>query len=189
MASAGTARDACARRVVPSLPSTLLPPLLASHAISIPLPPVPLPHLPRRPPPKSSPRRPTPPTVLLYTTATVAVADAFSSRPEPRRRDAMPPPNSPPFSSCLPPRLLPNLSSCSMRTVTAASAASMTSLAESHDRRPLHYAVLGAGLAGLSVAWHLLKHSPKDSRVSVDVYDKNGIGAGASGVSGGLLHP
>jgi hypothetical protein len=77
--------------------------------------------------------------------------------------------------------------------------------------------VLGAGFAGLSVAWHLLKvlscfsvlaffhcqrqhrlkptdavwlqHSPKDSRVSVDVYDENGVGGGASGVSGGLLHP
>lgn len=34
-----------------------------------------------------------------------------------------------------------------------------------------------------------LQHSPKDSRVSVDVYDENGVGGGASGVSGGLLHP
>jgi hypothetical protein len=25
--------------------------------------------------------------------------------------------------------------------------------------------------------------------VSVDVYDENGVGGGASGVSGGLLHP
>ncbi|KAJ8634846.1 hypothetical protein MRB53_009113 [Persea americana] len=53
----------------------------------------------------------------------------------------------------------------------------------------LRYAVLGAGFAGLSVAWHLLKHSPKDARVCVDIYDELGIGGGASGVSGGLLHP
>ncbi|CAH2078698.1 unnamed protein product [Thlaspi arvense] len=51
------------------------------------------------------------------------------------------------------------------------------------------YAVLGAGFAGISVAWHLLNDSPKDLRLSVDVYDEIGIGGGASGVSGGLLHP
>uniref|UniRef100_A0A7N0U5E4 FAD dependent oxidoreductase domain-containing protein n=2 Tax=Kalanchoe fedtschenkoi TaxID=63787 RepID=A0A7N0U5E4_KALFE len=39
--------------------------------------------------------------------------------------------------------------------------------------------------AGLSVAYHLLKHSPKDSRIRVDIYDE----VGASGVSGGLIHP
>jgi glycine/D-amino acid oxidase-like deaminating enzyme len=51
------------------------------------------------------------------------------------------------------------------------------------------YAILGAGFAGISVAWHLLKESPKELRLSVDVYDEVGIGGGASGVSGGLLHP
>ncbi|TVU12317.1 hypothetical protein EJB05_45955, partial [Eragrostis curvula] len=89
----------------------------------------------------------------------------------------------------LPPsRMLPNLTLHSRRTVAAAAAAS-SSLAGGHGRRPLRYAVLGAGFAGLSVAWHLLKHSPRDSRVSVDIYDENGVGGGASGVSGGLLHP
>ncbi|KAH0970235.1 hypothetical protein GBA52_022391 [Prunus armeniaca] len=53
----------------------------------------------------------------------------------------------------------------------------------------VRYAVLGAGFAGLSVAWHLLKQSPKDSRIRIDIYDEVGIGGGASGVSGGLLHP
>ncbi|CAD5319223.1 unnamed protein product [Arabidopsis thaliana] len=57
------------------------------------------------------------------------------------------------------------------------------------NRPPLRYAVLGAGFAGISVAWHLLKESPKELRLSVDVYDEVGIGGGASGVSGGLLHP
>lgn len=51
------------------------------------------------------------------------------------------------------------------------------------------YAVLGAGFAGLSVAWHLLKHCPKESHVCIDVYDEVGIAGGASGASGGLLHP
>ncbi|CAN7118776.1 unnamed protein product [Brassica rapa subsp. narinosa] len=53
----------------------------------------------------------------------------------------------------------------------------------------LRYAVLGAGFAGISVAWHLLKDCPKELSLSVDVYDEVGIGGGASGVSGGLLHP
>ncbi|CAN1166602.1 hypothetical protein LINPERHAP2_LOCUS26787 [Linum perenne] len=56
--------------------------------------------------------------------------------------------------------------------------------------RPVKYAVLGAGFAGLSVAWHLLKQdSPRELNLRVDLYDEAGIGGGASGVSGGLLHP
>ncbi|CAM9002305.1 unnamed protein product [Rhodiola kirilowii] len=51
------------------------------------------------------------------------------------------------------------------------------------------YAVLGAGFAGLSVAYHLLKQSPRDSHVRVDIYDEVGLRGGASGVSGGLIHP
>ncbi|KAL9667058.1 hypothetical protein QQ045_001404 [Rhodiola kirilowii] len=51
------------------------------------------------------------------------------------------------------------------------------------------YAVLGAGFAGLSVAYHLLKQSPRDSHVRVDIYDEVGLGGGDSGVSGGLIHP
>ncbi|KAI7728546.1 hypothetical protein M8C21_001064 [Ambrosia artemisiifolia] len=51
------------------------------------------------------------------------------------------------------------------------------------------YAVLGAGFAGLSVAWHLLERSATDLHVHVDVLDEVGIGGGASGVAGGLLHP
>ncbi|CAL9087318.1 unnamed protein product [Musa acuminata var. zebrina] len=53
----------------------------------------------------------------------------------------------------------------------------------------LRYAILGAGFAGLSVAWHLLKQSSDDSRICIDIYDDAGIGGGASGASGGLLHP
>ncbi|VAI83454.1 unnamed protein product [Triticum turgidum subsp. durum] len=100
----------------------------------------------------------------------------------------MPPPHSTHPSSPLPPRsrLLQSLGSCSRGAVT--SAASSPSPSPPGWPRPLRYAVLGAGFAGLSVAWHLLQ-SPKYSRVSVDVYDENGVGGGASGVSGGLLHP
>lgn len=34
-----------------------------------------------------------------------------------------------------------------------------------------------------------LQESPKDLRLRIDIYDEVGIGGGASGVSGGLLHP
>uniref|UniRef100_A0A162A4L9 FAD dependent oxidoreductase domain-containing protein n=1 Tax=Daucus carota subsp. sativus TaxID=79200 RepID=A0A162A4L9_DAUCS len=63
--------------------------------------------------------------------------------------------------------------------------------ASSHSQspKPLRYAVLGAGFAGLSVTWHLLQHTSKESHVCIDIYDDAGIGGGASGVSGGLLHP
>nr|GMD19429.1 uncharacterized protein LOC109160310 [Ipomoea batatas] len=57
------------------------------------------------------------------------------------------------------------------------------------SQRPLRYAVLGAGYAGLSVVWHLLQHSPKEAPLFIDIYDEIGIGGGASGMSGGLLHP
>ncbi|KAL6898034.1 hypothetical protein ACP4OV_006630 [Aristida adscensionis] len=103
-----------------------------------------------------------------------------------------PPPLPPPFPSP-PSRLLPNLALYSRRaveaTATAAAASPPSPAGGGRGRRPLRYAVLGAGFAGLSVAWHLLKHSPKDARVCVDIYDENGVGGGASGVAGGLLHP
>ncbi|MCL7024231.1 hypothetical protein MKW94_010943 [Papaver nudicaule] len=54
---------------------------------------------------------------------------------------------------------------------------------------PLKLAVLGAGFAGLSVVWNLLQHTSKHSRICIDIYDEVGIGGGASGISGGLLHP
>ncbi|CAL9222686.1 unnamed protein product [Arabidopsis halleri] len=71
----------------------------------------------------------------------------------------------------------------------ASSSSSSSASLSIPNRPPLRYAVLGAGFAGISVAWHLLKDSPKELRLSVDVYDEVGIGGGASGVSGGLLHP
>ena len=46
-------------------------------------------------------------------------------------------------------------------------------------------AIVGAGLAGLSAAWHLLDYP----NCSVTLFDPKGIGNGASGVSTGLLHP
>ncbi|KMT03576.1 hypothetical protein BVRB_8g192520 [Beta vulgaris subsp. vulgaris] len=53
----------------------------------------------------------------------------------------------------------------------------------------LRCAVLGAGFAGLSVAWNLLFHSPNQLKLQVDIFDEVGIGGGASGVAGGLVHP
>lgn len=38
--------------------------------------------------------------------------------------------------------------------------------------------------------WKLiLQHSPKELNLRIDIYDEVGIGGGASGISGGLLHP
>jgi len=34
-----------------------------------------------------------------------------------------------------------------------------------------------------------LQQSPKELNLRVDIYDEVGIGGGASGISGGLLHP
>lgn len=49
----------------------------------------------------------------------------------------------------------------------------------------IRIAIIGAGLSGLSCCWHLLQND----RVSIDLYDPNGIGGGASGMAAGLLHP
>ncbi|XP_019256031.1 PREDICTED: uncharacterized protein LOC109234473 isoform X2 [Nicotiana attenuata] len=57
------------------------------------------------------------------------------------------------------------------------------------SQRPLRCAVLGAGFAGLSVVWHLLQQSSEELNLRIDIYDEVGIGGGASGMSGGLLHP
>ncbi|PIN11374.1 D-amino-acid oxidase [Handroanthus impetiginosus] len=77
-------------------------------------------------------------------------------------------------------------SSFSLRCFFSSSSSSSSS---SVSRRPLRYAVLGAGFAGLSVAWNLLQHGSKESHLCVDIYDEVGVGGGASGVAGGLLHP
>jgi glycine/D-amino acid oxidase-like deaminating enzyme len=45
-------------------------------------------------------------------------------------------------------------------------------------------AVVGAGFSGLAVCWHLLQRG-----VAVDLYEAKEVGAGASGVASGLLHP
>ncbi|MBI3509004.1 MAG: FAD-binding oxidoreductase [Chlamydiia bacterium] len=49
----------------------------------------------------------------------------------------------------------------------------------------MHIAVIGAGLAGLAVSWHLLQKPG----YSVDLFDPLGISGGASRSSSGLLHP
>ncbi len=46
-------------------------------------------------------------------------------------------------------------------------------------------AVVGAGLAGLSVCWHL----GQKKGTQTTLFDPKGIGGGASGISTGLLHP
>ncbi len=51
----------------------------------------------------------------------------------------------------------------------------------------MRFAILGAGFAGLAAAWHLLNYTQGTS--TVDLFDPNPIGGGASGISSGLLHP
>ena len=46
-------------------------------------------------------------------------------------------------------------------------------------------AIIGAGLAGVGAAWHLLEKG----NIEVHLYDPTGIAQGASGVASGLLHP
>lgn len=51
----------------------------------------------------------------------------------------------------------------------------------------MHIAIIGAGFCGLAIAWHLL-HEELAS-LQVTVFDAQKIGAGASGIAVGLLHP
>lgn len=46
-------------------------------------------------------------------------------------------------------------------------------------------AILGAGYAGLAVAYHLLQ---KQTKSEITLFDPHGIGGGASGIAAGLLH-
>lgn len=48
-------------------------------------------------------------------------------------------------------------------------------------------AVVGAGLAGIAVAWHLLELSK--ASISLDIFDPTPIGEGVSGSASGLLNP
>ncbi|KAJ4957511.1 hypothetical protein NE237_024622 [Protea cynaroides] len=77
------------------------------------------------------------------------------------------------------------------RRIASASKLASSSIrcASSTAQRPARYAVLGAGFAGLSVAWHLLELASNGLNLCIDIYDEVGIGGGASGVAGGLIHP
>ncbi len=50
--------------------------------------------------------------------------------------------------------------------------------------RFMKVAIIGAGLAGVSLAWHL-----RVSGCDVTLFDHNGIAGGASGIAPGLMHP
>ena len=49
----------------------------------------------------------------------------------------------------------------------------------------MRIAIIGAGFAGLSVAWHLQKMATHE----VTLFEKKGVGGGASGIATGLIHP
>lgn len=51
----------------------------------------------------------------------------------------------------------------------------------------MRFAILGAGFAGLGVAWHLINYT--QGSATVDLFDPTPIGGGASGLSSGLLNP
>lgn len=98
------------------------------------------------------------------------------------------------MASCSSPKAVGHVSSSFIRgrgrTLTTASSLRLSSSSAFHpNKTSLRCAVLGAGFAGLSVAWHLLFHSPKELKVHVDIFDDVGIAGGASGVAGGLVHP
>lgn len=50
----------------------------------------------------------------------------------------------------------------------------------------MRIAIIGAGFAGLSAAWHLLSLKADCELV---LFDPNGVGGGASGMAAGLMHP
>jgi len=51
----------------------------------------------------------------------------------------------------------------------------------------MQIAILGAGLSGLALCWHLLQQGGKT--IKATLFDSQGIGKGASGIATGLLHP
>ncbi|MBA3721172.1 MAG: FAD-binding oxidoreductase [Parachlamydiaceae bacterium] len=51
----------------------------------------------------------------------------------------------------------------------------------------MNIAIIGAGFSGLAIAWYLLEQAR--SPLYITIYDSKGIGAGASGIAVGLLHP
>lgn len=53
----------------------------------------------------------------------------------------------------------------------------------------MNIAIIGAGFCGVAVAWHLLNSTHLFPHLKVTLFDAEGIGAGASGASAGLLHP
>lgn len=58
------------------------------------------------------------------------------------------------------------------------------------DQQHARFVIIGAGIHGLSTAWHLarrLKATGKGSGSDIVVVDKTGIGAGASGVACGVI--
>lgn len=50
-------------------------------------------------------------------------------------------------------------------------------------------AIIGAGFCGLATAWHILNQAPSHTSPQISLFDSQGIGAGASGIAAGLLHP
>ena len=48
-------------------------------------------------------------------------------------------------------------------------------------------AIVGAGFSGLACAWHLLHMQTEPPQVTL--FDRKGIGGGASEITAGLIHP
>lgn len=81
---------------------------------------------------------------------------------------------------------LPLAASRAAACVAAAAGPGATAFAAPLPDR--HYAIVGAGLAGLATAYHLLSLQTGSGAVHVTVFDAVGVGAGGSGAAAGLLH-
>ncbi|GIM09231.1 hypothetical protein Vretimale_13112 [Volvox reticuliferus] len=80
-------------------------------------------------------------------------------------------------------------SACISGAATPAASGARSSELQPRQHDAVHYAVVGAGLAGVATAWQLMRRCPRDRAVVIDLYDAAGIAAGGSGAAAGLLHP
>jgi NADPH-dependent 2,4-dienoyl-CoA reductase/sulfur reductase-like enzyme len=69
---------------------------------------------------------------------------------------------------------------------SSATPTSSSDSTEDYSKQPNNVAIIGGGLAGLSVAYHLLDLRQQGNPLHITIYDKSNVGqGGASAVAGG----